>query len=70
MHRDDTSASFLSRWMRPQRASAASDWADYGTAFALDLSMAEGTPQEVDPLPMVAAKASSEGWLARLRRRG
>ena len=71
MRNDDTSSSFLSRWMRPQRASAAQDPAELGTAFGLDLSMESGLPQPVAPVPASAGgRTGGDGWLARWRRRG
>jgi len=64
-----SSASFLSRWMRLRSAAAAKDWGDQGTAFGLDLSMQGGVPSELDPAHRAIPPVSSEGWLARLRRR-
>ena len=71
MRNDESSASFLSRWMRPRRASIHDDPADLGTAFGLDLSMEGGLPHPADPpVPGSGSPAEpSEGWLARLRRR-
>jgi hypothetical protein len=67
MRNDEPSASFLARWMRARPSAVQDDPADYGTAFGLDLSMAEGIPHPVEPLPAHAAKAG-DGWLARWRR--
>jgi hypothetical protein len=67
MRNDEPSASFLSRWMRARPSAVRDDPADYGTAFGLDLSMAEGIPHPVKPLPAAAAKPG-DGWLARWRR--
>ncbi len=71
MRNDESSASFLSRWMRPRRASIHDDPADLGTAFGLDLSMEGGLPHPVDAAAgsVQAGAEPAEGWLARLRRR-
>ncbi len=70
MRNDNNASSFLSRWMRPQRASLHDDPADLGTAFGLDLSMEGGLPQAPASVPSaVAAKSTADGWLARWRRR-
>ena len=70
MRNDESSASFLSRWMRPRRASVQDDPADLGTAFGLDLSMEGGLPNaDATAGPARAGAEPAEGWLARLRRR-
>lgn len=73
MRNDHSRASFLSRWIHPRPTLAASDPADLGTAFGLDLSMEGGVPHRVDgtPPPSAATRSNaSEGWLAWWRRRG
>ena len=69
MRHDDKSASFLSRWRLLRPADAASDPADYGTAWGLDLSMAEGVPQPAEALPAAVVAPVGDSWLARWRRR-
>jgi len=71
MRNDESSASFLSRWMRARRAPVEDDPAGLGTAFGLDLSMAQGVPEpaELCGASSVPEAVSSSGWLTRLRRR-
>jgi hypothetical protein len=69
MRHSESSAPFLSRFMRPQRAIVASDPADYGTAFGLDLSMEFGIPEEAPAAAPKHKVSAMDAWLARWRRR-
>lgn len=63
MRHDESSGSFLSRWMRwGRRAHGTDDPADYGTAFGLDLSMEDGVPRA--PQPAASPSADGRSWLA------
>jgi hypothetical protein len=67
MRTDEPSASFLSRWMRRGRPVRAEDWADYGTAFGLELSMEEGVPTAPQTTPAASAPAERRWYAPWLR---
>ena len=58
--------SLLQRWTRRRAAARTDDFADYGTAFGLDLTLAASSD---DSRSAASQAPASAGWWARWRHR-